>query len=88
MNEDCYVRLFSFLFIVVLKYDGSYSTGSGRNEFSCISVKIWDSLYKEHVGNFSFFRKLYRKAWGMSDHCTELFGVDTGYSTASSEFCH
>lgn len=46
--------VFFFLFIVVLKYDGSYSAGPGCNEFSCISGKIRDSLYKEYVGNFSF----------------------------------
>lgn len=50
LNEDCYVR---FYLSVVLKYHQCHSTGSGHNEFSCVSSKkIRDTLCKEHTGNF------------------------------------
>lgn len=46
----------TFLYLpVVLKYDQCYSTGSGCNEFSCVSSeKIRDMLCKECTGNFFF----------------------------------
>lgn len=50
LNEDCYVRLY---LSVVLKYHQCHSTGSGHNDFSCVSrKKIRDTPCKEHTGSF------------------------------------